>query len=165
MREKNPGNLGIAMLIAALYEQKGDYGKAKDIYEEVLNRNPKSAVAANNLAFYYAEHEPTKEGLAKAEKLILPVLERHKDVPNVVDTVAWIYYRKGEFERARALLMEVEDKGKNVPEINYHLGMINLKLGEKQKAKSYLKLATDSDRNFSGKEEAQRTLKELMMGG
>jgi tetratricopeptide (TPR) repeat protein len=158
IREANPDNLRMALLIAALYETKGDHKKSKDVYEEILAKNPNVSVAANNLAFYYAEHEPTEENLAKAEKLVLPLTEKHKEVPSLVDTAAWVYYRKGEFAKARDLLMKVEEKGKDIPEINYHLGMVYLELGEQDKAESYLRLALNSERDFSGKEEAQRII-------
>ena len=45
----------------------------EEIYEAVLAQNPDTPAAANNLAFYYAEHDPTPENLEKAEKLLASI--------------------------------------------------------------------------------------------
>jgi tetratricopeptide (TPR) repeat protein len=161
IREKNPENLGTAMLIAALLEKKGDHSKAKAIYEEVLKKDPDSSAAANNLAFYYAEHEPTDVNLARAEELIEPLIQKHKGLPHILDTGAWVYYRQGKYEKARDLLVGVEEKVSDMPSINYHLGMIYLQLGEKSKAENYLKSAVKSETPFPEREAAQKSLASL----
>jgi tetratricopeptide (TPR) repeat protein len=161
MREKNPDHLGVAMLIAALLEKKGEYQKAKALYEEVLEKDPDSTAAANNLAFYYAAHEPTTENLARAQALIEPLIQKHKDLPHIVDTAAWVYYRQGKYEKARDLLMQVEEKVSDIPSINYHLGMIYLQLGDKRKAEKHLRLALQSEEPFPEKEDAKDTLQSL----
>jgi len=161
IREKNPEHLGTAMIIAALLEKKGEHDKAKAIYEEVLKKDPDSSAAGNNLAFYYAEHEPTSENLAKAEELIEPLIQKHKNSPHILDTAAWVYYRQGKYEKARDLLISVEDKSRDMPSINYHLGMIYLELGEKKEAEKYLRLALKSETPFPEKETAQNALHSL----
>jgi tetratricopeptide (TPR) repeat protein len=155
----------MAIEMAALFEKKGDFAKAKGIYEEVLEKDPHSTVAANNLAFWYAELEPTERNLGLAEKLIGPLLLKHKDVPHVQDTGAWVSYRKGDLEKARDLLLAVEEKAKEIPIMNYHLGKIYLQLGEKQKAEEYLSMSLEGDQEFVGKKEAERTLMALSGGG
>ncbi len=165
LMEQNPDNLGIAMVLAALFEQKGDYTKAIDVYEYVLNKNPKFEDAANNLAFSYAEYEPSEENLAKAEELITPLLAKYRNNPHILDTGAWIFYRKGDFERARDLLLDVKEKVESVPIICYHLGMIYLKFRDKFRAKKFLELSLSGKQKFSGKEEAEKILAELSYNG
>jgi len=162
MRALNPNNPRVALLSAMTLEQKGEYKKAKGIYEEVLAKDPGVPMAANNLAFYYAEYEPTKETLAKAEKLVAPLLEKFKNVPSLVDTGAWVYYRKGEYKKAKDLLLGIDEKARNIPVINYHMGMIYLGLGEKDKAKSHLQLALKDRENFPGRQEAEKEMKKLL---
>ncbi|HUT43578.1 MAG TPA: hypothetical protein VMW95_04505, partial [Desulfobacterales bacterium] len=106
--------------------------------------------------------EPTKENLAKAEKLIAPLLEKFKNVPSLVDTGAWVYCRKGEYGKARNLLLGIDEKARNIPAINYHLGMIYLGLGEKDKAKSHLQLALKGKENFPGRQEAEKEMEKLL---
>jgi tetratricopeptide (TPR) repeat protein len=161
VRKGNPKNLGIGVLIATLYEKKGEPVKAKAIYEDILSKDPNVDVAANNLAFFLAEYDPTPQNLARAQKLIDPLLDRHKGVPQVVDTGAWVYYRLGKFDKARELLATIEKDRLEVPAISYHSGMVHLKLGDKAKAKEYLQTAVKSEEDFPGKDEAVKTLKDL----
>jgi predicted Zn-dependent protease len=118
-------------------------------------------IAANNLAFYYAEYDPTMENLKKAESLILPLLSKFKDHPHFADTAAWLYYRQGNFAKARDILVHVEDKIGNQPVIQYHFGMIYLQLEQEAEARRHLELALGSGQDFPGREEAERTLREL----
>ncbi len=158
---KNPANLGVAMLIATLLEQQGRPREAKAIYEKILDRNPNVSAAANNLAFYYAEYEPTTQNLMRAKALVGPLLDRHKDNPNVMDTAAWIAYRQGEFKKARDLMAGMEEKSKNIPVINYHLGMIYLRLDRKALARKYLSRALKGKDRYPGRKEAEKAYKQL----
>jgi len=83
----------------------------------------------------------------------------------VVDTGAWIYFRKGEFEKARNLLVAAEDTAREAPIIQYHRGMMHLKLGEKEKARAYLSAALNSKADFDGRNEAEKALGELKIRG
>jgi len=145
-----------ATIIGVLYEEKGELSKAVGMYEHVLTGRPDAPVAGNNLAFYYVEHEPTEEGLSRAEAIIRPLLLKYKDSPQIVDTWAWLCYRKGEFEKGKDLLLGMDEKARQVPVVNYHLGMIYSGLGEREQAKKYLKLALNSGSAFPGKEAAEK---------
>jgi tetratricopeptide (TPR) repeat protein len=158
LMEQNPDNLSIAMLLAAFFEQKGDHAKAIDVYEHVLNKNANMEVAANNLAYNYAEYEPSKENLAKAKELITPLLEKYRTDPHILDTGAWIFYRQGDFEGARDLLVDVTGKIESIPSIGYHLGMSYLRLGDKLGARKFLALSLSGKQEFSGKKEAEKVL-------
>jgi len=160
IRAKNPDNAFISLMVAMLLETKGEAEKAKEIYKQVLVTKPENLIAANNLAFYLAEHAPTPENLATAEILILPFMDKLKDNLSLTDTIAWIYYRKGQYEKARDLLLASEEDV-NIPAINYHLGMIFSRLDEKERAKKYLQVALETQSSFSGREEAELELKKL----
>ncbi|MBW1723228.1 MAG: tetratricopeptide repeat protein [Deltaproteobacteria bacterium] len=158
IRCKVPDNPRILMLIAATLDQMGKHKEAKDLYETVLDKKPDSMVAANNIAFYYAEYAPTKENLSKAERLIIPFLEKHPDTGNLLDTVAWVYYRQGKYEKARDLMARIPEREAGIPIFNYHLGMINLKMGKQERAGEYLSRALNGAGDFPGKEEARKAL-------
>jgi len=160
IRAKNPRNSFISLMIAMLLETKGQTEKAKDIYEQILVTNPENLIAINNLAFYLAEHTPTAENLARAEKLILPFIDKAKNNLSLTDTIAWIYYRKGQYEKARDLLLSSQGDI-NIPAINYHLGMIFSRLDEKERAKQYLQAALETKSAFPGRKDAESELKKL----
>lgn len=150
------------LLLGQLYGEIGDYSRAIALYQQVLEKDPQNVVAANNLAFYLAEYKPTPENLSRAESLILPWVKKYPSRPELVDTLAWIKYRKGNYAEARSLLEKLGDKViKRYPEIAYHLGVIYYRLGEKSRAAFYLRVALTEDRDFWGRKEAERLLREL----
>jgi tetratricopeptide (TPR) repeat protein len=161
IRAKNPDNSFISLMIAMLLETKGETEKAKEIYEQVLVTNPENVIAVNNLAFYLAEREPTPENLARAEALILPLRDKARGNLSLTDTIAWIYYRKGEYAKARDLLITSQEDDITIPAVNYHLGMIFSRLDEKELAKKYLQVALETQSAFPGREDAELELKKL----
>jgi len=159
-RKQDPGNVGYLLLLATLCEEKGDHAMSAKYYMDALDINPNLPVAANNLAFYYAEYEPTKKNLKKARELMEPLFSKYKGNPNFMDTMAWIDYRMGEYRTAWDRLASIEKLKKRSPVINYHLAMIYYRLGKIDRAKKYLHMAMDSGTDFPGKGNAARMLKE-----
>jgi tetratricopeptide (TPR) repeat protein len=161
LRKKNPNHPGLAMITASLYEKEGKTDKAAGIYREVLEKNPRSVVAANNLAFYYAEYDPTPENLREALRLIAPLIERYAHEAVVVDSAAWVYYKMGDYARARDLLLGVKEKLDRVPIGQYHLGMAFLKMNDRRQAKEWLEKSVSGKEEFRGRQQAQELLKTL----
>lgn len=149
------------LLLAQLYGETGDYARAIALYRRVLEKNPRNLVAANNLAFYLAQYQPTPRNLAEAERLLLPWVRKYPRRTELVDTLAWIKYRKGDYAGARALLEKLGDKVRDYPVVSYHLGAVYYQLGERSRALVYLRLALERGREFAGREEARRLLAEL----
>ena len=87
--------------------------------------------------------------------------EAAPDEPQISDTLGWILYNRGVYQRALALLKESAAKLPESPEVQYHLGMASLKAGDKDTAKKSLAAAAASPTNFTGKDEAKRTLAQL----
>ncbi|RKY39801.1 MAG: hypothetical protein DRP85_09530 [Candidatus Makaraimicrobium thalassicum] len=161
LRKRNPNHPGLAMITASLYEKEGKTDKAAAIYREVLEKNPRSVVAANNLAFYYAEYDPTPENLREALRLIAPLIERYAQEPVVIDSAAWVYYKLGDYARARDLLLGVKEKLDKIPIGQYHLGMAFLKMNDRQQAKEWLAKSVSGKEEFRGRQQAQKLVKTL----
>jgi tetratricopeptide (TPR) repeat protein len=154
----NPQSLPALMLSGNIYERRGDFSRAQEAYEKVLAVNPRFGPAANNLAYLLTAHGGDKEKalqLAQTAKQIAP------DEPHVSDTLGWILYNRGVYQRAFALLKESAAKLPENPEIQYHLGMAALKAGDTEIARRSLAKATAAPTHFAGKEEAQKTLTQL----
>jgi len=153
-----PKDLGAQMLQGAVYERKGDVEKAIAAYEKALALNPRFALAANNLAYLYSEHNGDRNrALALAEL----AKESAPAEPHVSDTLGWILYKRGVYQRALALLKESARKLPDNVEVQYHLGMTYAKLGDKDGAREALGRAVSSSLSFAGKEEARRLLQDL----
>ena len=154
----SPQSIPAQMQLGLLYEATGDTKKAQQAYEKVLALNPRFAPAANNLAALYSEHGGDKE---KALELAQRAKEIAPDDPHVSDTLGWILYKRGVYQRAADLLRESAAKLPNSPAVQYHLGLASLKVGDTSGARKALTVAVNSPGHFPGKDEARKTLAEI----
>ncbi|TAL48658.1 MAG: tetratricopeptide repeat protein [Methylovulum sp.] len=145
--------------LAALYDQDGEHQKVIDLYEDSFRKHPESLNRLNNLASYLAEHANGAEALARAAKLAGPLAEM-KD-PYMLDTVAWIAYKQGDYEKSRQLLLQAFELNPDIAVSDYHRGMVYFKQGDKGRAQEYLHKAIDKKVDFNGLAEAKETLKAL----
>jgi Flp pilus assembly protein TadD len=146
------------MLVAMMYERKGNIPKAQEAYEKTLALDPRFSLAANNLAYLYLEHGGDKE---KALQLAQQAKEVTPDDPRISDTLGWILYKRGVYQQALGLLKESAAKLPDNPTVQYHLGLASLKVGDKEGARKALTTAVSSPGTFPGKEEARTALADL----
>jgi tetratricopeptide (TPR) repeat protein len=146
------------MLIGLIYERQQQYEKAMASYKQALERNPKFAPAANNLAWLYAEHDGNIDVALSLAQTAREVL--HEE-PHIADTLGWIYYKKNVYLKALGLLKESAEKLPNDPVVHYHLGMAYFKSGEKELARKTLELSLTLSQDYTGAEEARQTLSML----
>lgn len=160
--QANQDDVQLSLALAGLYEQTGDKAAARKLYEAVIEKNADVNLAVNNLAALLIESEKTEDvsrGLMLAEKF--------KDVENVFfqDTYAWGLVKNGKNDEGLAILESLILKEPKMPELRYHLGVAHLNNGNKATAiielKQALALAEKGQRNFSGKDQVLRLLKEL----
>ena len=100
------------------------------------------------MAFLLAD---TGGDLDKALALAQKALTQRPEEGPVLDTVGWIYYKKGDAAKAIEYLERARAKSPDDPTVNYHLGMAYAKAGKKDAAKEYLKKALAAGREFPGK--------------
>jgi tetratricopeptide (TPR) repeat protein len=157
--EQLPDDARLQIGLAGLRERQQDYDTAIALYEKVLAKQPDNAISTNNLAALLADHRTDEASLAKATKLSTKLEKTNQ--PAFLDTAAWVYYRKGDYDKAAELLKGVVEKAPRVPVFQYHLGMVYYKQGNKAAAREHLAKATDGDYDYQGVEEARATLKSL----
>ncbi len=142
------------MLSGIVYELKGDVPNARSAYEKALALNPRFAAAANNLAWIYSEYGGDKD---KALQLAQTAKEQAPEDPRISDTLGWILYKRGVYQRALALLKESAQKLPNNAQVQYHVGMAYQQVGDPENARKALDFAINSPETFQGKDEARKT--------
>jgi tetratricopeptide (TPR) repeat protein len=156
---KNPKAIPPTMMIGVLYDRKNEPQKANEYYKKVLDINKSAALAANNLAWNYAQQGGNLDvalGLAQKAR------ESNPNDPFIADTLGWINYKKGGYLTAISFLKESDEKFKSKnPEVSYHLGMAYLKNGDKALAADNLKRALASERTFNGRDDAKKALDDM----
>ena len=118
--------------------------------------DPQAAVAANNLAWDYAENGGAS--LDVALQLAQTAKARLPKSWEASDTLGWIYYKKGLVSRAVTALREASQQAPSNPTIHYHLGLAYLKDGHKSEAEAALQHALKLDPKFQAADDAKRAL-------
>jgi len=67
----------------------------------VLELNPDNADAQNFLGYSYAE---VGENLDEAEKLVKEALRAKPNSGHIIDSLGWVYYKRGQYDKAVAEL-------------------------------------------------------------
>jgi tetratricopeptide (TPR) repeat protein len=140
-----------------LHDAKGDRPRARSTYEAVLAAEPRSGVAANNLAWIYAEEGRLDDALRLA-KVAQEELRRR---PEAEDTLGWIYLRKGQAVDAVAAFQRASDRAPRNPVYHYHLGLAFLELGDLKRGRQSLETALAIGEKFEGADQARAKLAEL----
>ncbi|MEP7304137.1 MAG: tetratricopeptide repeat protein [Acidobacteriota bacterium] len=132
LSKRQPKSIAAPTMVALILEAQKKPAEAQKVYEKIVATSPAAAVAANNLAWLYAEGSGN---LDVAMQLAVSASQQLPKVPEVTDTLGWIYVKKGLAELAiPPLLASVEGDPKNAS-YRYHLGLAYVKKGDKRKAK------------------------------
>jgi tetratricopeptide (TPR) repeat protein len=152
--KRNPSDVGSRTLVGMLLESQGRVDDARKSYEATVNGPGNAPIAANNLAFIYAEQGIN---LDVALQLATSAKQRMPNDPSVDDTLGWIYYKKDIPSLALRPLQNSLRNRPDVAEVLYHLGMTYARLGDKPKARETLERALKLDPKVGG-DEARQTL-------
>ena len=136
---RNDVNAPLQLLLGSILETAGDYEGAIATYEAVLATDPRSVVAANNLASLLSEHRSDPASLERAHSIATRF--RNAEVPQYLDTLGWIYHRRGDQAAALSVLKNAADRLPDSGVIQYHLGMTLKELGQVSLAVSSLEKA------------------------
>nr|WP_321399831.1 tetratricopeptide repeat protein [uncultured Desulfobacter sp.] len=151
----NPAHVPTLISMGVIYDTLGNVNKAEEYYRKVLELNPKHAEAANNLAFILSER---KKDVDEAFEYAAIAREKDPKNPNVLDTMGWVFYQKGNYLNA---LSELEESLKIKPESAlacFHYGMALYRTKAFEKARQYFKKALDIDPKFKDSETARQML-------
>ena len=143
------------MLLGILYDVKKQYDLSETQYRLALSVKPGFGPAANNLAYLLAIQDKRIDealDLAKQAKDTLPA------DPRVMDTLGWIYYKKGLYDNAINEFSQSLEKIPHNAVVHFHLGLAFHKKGQNKSARRELEKALHLDGNFDGSIEAMRVL-------
>ena len=157
--QKTNDAIAIVNDLAAIYHAEGNQTEALALYELAYQKQPTSALVINNLASYLAYTDDSIEGLSRAEKLAEPLEQTTNS--QLLDTVAWIAFKQGSYNKAQGILEKVIASSEVSPLIHYHLGMVYFKQGDKALAKNHLDKALSASSDFEGVEQLKKVLENI----
>jgi tetratricopeptide (TPR) repeat protein len=138
MIAKNPRLTGGYVTLGTLYEHEGNLEKAESCYRKALKIQEDFGPAANHLA----RNIVTRGGnIDEALTYAQIAKEKMPKSAAVMDTLGWVYYRKGSYLNAIAEFQDALEMEPDSATINYHLGLAYLGNRQRDAAKEYLKKA------------------------
>jgi tetratricopeptide (TPR) repeat protein len=155
---RDPKSVSSYTMIGMIHQSRRNNADAQKNYQKALDINPNAVVAANNLAWMYANQGGNLDialQLAQVAKAQLP------DQPDINDTLGWVYLKKELPQLAiPAFRVSVEKSPKN-PTYNYHLGLAYSKSGDDTRARVALQTALALKSDFPDADDARRLLAAL----
>ena len=155
LAQRQPGSATVMTMVGSLLHKQNRTEQAQAWYERALAVDPQAAMAANNLAYLYAERGADLDvalGLAQTAKSRLP------DDSAVNDTLGWVYHKRGIRELAITTLQESVKRDPSRALYHYHLGMAYAGIGDIQHARASLMQSLALDPQFENADDVRRTL-------
>jgi tetratricopeptide (TPR) repeat protein len=100
--EHNPRSLPALLLLAMMMQNVDRNEEAAKLNRQILEMDPQSVVALNNLAWILADQENQPQQYPEALKLAQRGLDIAPDYGDLLDTRGYAFFRLGEFEKALA---------------------------------------------------------------
>ena len=150
--ERNPRSLSCLNLLAMMMQDADRTEEAAKRYRQVLELDPKSAAALNNLAWILCERENRpqeeyQEALGLAEKG-LQIVPGNLDL---LDTRGFAYYRLGELDKAMADFDKcITQQPANSPLVatpQFHVALVYAAMKRTAEAVGHLRTAQDTNRS------------------
>jgi len=155
-----PGQPQLTGVLGQTYEQAGRIDDAIAIYEALIEDNPNSPAAINNLAALLLDYRTDEASFQRALRLVSDFESSQN--PAFLDTLGWANYRLGEYEQAIFFLERAASRARRVPVLRYHLGMAYFAADNRYAARRELHEAIAlSKSGFTGFDEAQTVLAQL----
>ena len=152
----DPENVTACLKLGVLLGLKGLFDETVDLYKKVIELDSSSATACNNLAWLYASKMPNK--MEEALELAKRANEIQPNNPNLIDTLGWIYYLSGEYDKAIAELRSAVQRDTWNPAMRYRLGMAYYKRGLQRTAMEELEQALKISNTFPEAEDAKELI-------
>jgi tetratricopeptide (TPR) repeat protein len=163
---KRPRDEALLYALGAAYERGGEVQKSLEKMRAVLDINPDNANALNFIGYTLAD-----KGIdsSEAERLVSRALELKPEQGAFLDSLGWVYFRRGDFGRAVEWLERAAAASPGEPTIDEHLGDAYMRVSrQNDAAEAYRRALTglaEGDEQPKGQRAAiERKLKMLGMG-
>jgi Flp pilus assembly protein TadD len=155
---KDPKPVAALTLAGMILQAQGKNGGARAKFERVMQIDASAPVAANNLAWMLAE---SGGDLNVALQLAQTAQRGLPDSPEVINTVGFVYYKKGLYSSAIPALKKSAELAPSNPMYHLHLGLAYAKSGDMALARKAMQQALDLKPDGSSTPEG-RELTDLM---
>jgi Flp pilus assembly protein TadD len=156
--KRQPKSAAAETMLGTILVNQNNIPEARRHFERALEIDPHTPVAANNLAWDYANNGGNLDvalQLAQTAKAALP------ENASVTDTLGWVYYKKGLSSLAVTTFRQATALDASNLDIQYHLGLALAQQGEKAEARKALEQVVRLKPGSASAEGAKRALADL----
>lgn len=136
--DTKPSDPGILHDLGALLWELGSHKEGEELIRRAIALDPRTGDYYNTLGYLFSEQ---KIRLDEALELVEKALQLSPGQGYIIDSLGWVYFQKGEFEKAVKALEEAAQKEAGDPTVQSHLGQAYLKAGRKEDALNMFKSA------------------------
>jgi tetratricopeptide (TPR) repeat protein len=147
------------LFLKGVYQEKaGDRDGCIETMREVLVKDPTNSSAYNYLGYLFVEKG---ENLDEAESLIKKAIELKPDDGFYLDSLGWLYFQRGELQKARELLEKASKIEPKEGVILEHLGDVKRQLGDLKGGVELYRKALEGSLEDKDRQRIEKKLKEL----
>jgi tetratricopeptide (TPR) repeat protein len=128
--------------VAAALERTGELERSEELFLDILEKDPDHHSSLNYIAYMWAEQGVN---LDRAYQFVQRALRLDPENASYIDTLGWVYYQQGEFEKAYRELLRSSELMPEEPVIAEHLGDVLMKLDRPVEARGYYRIALALD--------------------
>ncbi len=137
---ENPGE--IYFRLAVIYDKKQERDESIAYIKKVLELDPDNADAQNFLGYTYAEQGTN---LDEAERLVRAALKSKPNSGNIIDSLGWVYFKKGQYDKAAFELEKAHHLMPNDGTVTEHLADAYSRLKRFRDALKLYRAATEME--------------------
>jgi putative PEP-CTERM system TPR-repeat lipoprotein len=153
---EHPADVPVRKRLADSLLVSGSLAEAKEAYLAALELTPDDVAILNNLAWIgFKRDEPTALSYAERAYKLKP------SEPDVLDTLAQIVARRGDWMRARQLMVSALSLAPDRPDIRFRLAQLLAEAGNQGEALKELRTVVERGESFAGHAEAAALLRRL----
>lgn len=120
-----------------------DWTSAVEAYELAISLDPDNSTALNNYAYFMSIRG---ENLETAYEMSLKAVAIEPANSSYLDTLGWIYYKKGNYDKAYEYIRtSIQNGGDSSATILEHMGDVYEKLGDLDNARTWWERAVEQD--------------------
>jgi tetratricopeptide (TPR) repeat protein len=131
-------NVDLLYRMGIVQDKMGQWQAGVATMQKILAFDPDNSSALNFIGYSYADQGVR---LDEAEALIKRALEQKPNDGFILDSLGWVYYKKGEYKKALEAMLKSVEHISDDPTILEHLGDVYQKMQQPQKALEYYRQA------------------------
>ncbi len=153
-------NHKIHFRLGVVYDKWGRKEDCITAMKTVIRLDPEHANALNYLGYTYAD---LGKNLDEAEELIKRALAKKPDDGYITDSLGWVFYKKGMFEKALEYIQKAVSLVPDDPTILEHLGDVYFNLENREKALEFYNRSLENQKE--NREGIEKKIKEITGAG